>query len=106
MSLLSTDLMSASSEKTGDGQTSGFAVKRSRRVAVKVDITANPSGTLQFFLETSDDNANWYQAYETPAAGGTGKFIQEYPIHEGFVRLRWTLSGGNATFSAKLTRHE
>jgi hypothetical protein len=99
--------MAASASRNADGQTSGFAVKRSRQVAARVDVSVN-TATIQFFLESSNDNSNWAVVYETSALSPTyiGNMLQLFPVHEGFVRVRWTISGGASTFSVKLLRQE
>lgn len=107
MNLKSTDLMAASQSRNSAGQTSGFAAKFAKAVAARVDVISN-TATVQFFLESSNDNARWAVVYATQplAAGNIGNFLNAFPVHEGYVRVRWTITGGAATFSVKLVRGE
>lgn len=107
MNLASTDLMAAMTSRDSNGQTSGFAVKHSRVCAARIDVQVN-NADVQFFLESSNDNSDWAVVYEmeTLSSGNIGNVLQQFPIHEGFVRVRWTISGGASEFSVKLLRME
>ena len=88
----------------------GLPVESFDVLAVDVSVTAITGTSIQFFYDRLGADGVWYTIYSSGAVTTTGSASttlagQNSASQEfGFIgRLRWTLIGTNATFSASIT---
>lgn len=97
-------VLSASSAKTGNGDSGPVSVERYTEALLFIDVTA-ASGTLDFDVETGPADGELGFIHTEPAQiTGTGKVLVKLSNLGPWLRLKWTLGGGSPsfTFSAKL----
>lgn len=93
------DVAVASASRNSAGQSNTFNVDHVNGVLFLVDVTVN-AATLEFFFETSVDGSDWYEIAHTGALpAGISKNTENMGGFAKYVRIRWTISGGSATFA-------
>ena len=94
--------LSASSAKTGSGDSGPVSVERYAEALVFIDVTAaggtNP--TLSFDVECGPEDGALGFIHTQPAQiTGTGKTLVKLANIGPWLRLRWTLGGTNPSFT-------
>ncbi|NUP08448.1 MAG: hypothetical protein HOW73_20555 [Polyangiaceae bacterium] len=99
----------ASAEQTAGGTGAAVELHPDTTIDLRLDASAISGGTLAVIVETSADGTNgWAEVIPKGDDGNPAKFLSVttpgsqlvvFPNCNKFVRVRWTLSGGTATFS-------
>lgn len=89
--------------RTGSGQSGVLDFFEFIEGIVLVDVTAiDPGASLVIKAEASPDQSRWWELATMPAITATGKYSLSLVNFGRFIRVSYTVTGGNATFSVEI----
>jgi len=93
-------LLSSGTRTAATGQSSSYNVSSYYECLILVNATAEGGeSTLDITVESSDDNATWYEHTAITKITATGQYLEAIANFGKYIRINYTVGGTSFTFS-------